>query len=109
MNEFNNDHELQDILQEARQNYQKRIQDLKSSMKIIYNDRPEDFSNKNFIKSEISFSPNRQDTETKQELLQSLSKIQVLQIENENLKNLLAKDTLKERNALSYKHGYSLK
>lgn len=40
MNEFNSDRELRFILQEARENYQKRIANLKTSMQSIYNDIP---------------------------------------------------------------------
>ncbi|OMJ68221.1 hypothetical protein SteCoe_34404 [Stentor coeruleus] len=40
MNEYNSDRELRFILQEARENYQKRIANLKTSMQSIYNDIP---------------------------------------------------------------------
>lgn len=40
MNEFNSDQELRYILQEARENYQKRIANLKTSMQSIYHEIP---------------------------------------------------------------------
>ena len=86
MNEQNSDFELQFILQEARDNYQKRIKNLKSSMQSICQNINEDP-----IKTEKN-NPARHQLELNKELLQSLSKIQVLTIENENLKSLIQKD-----------------
>ena len=98
MNEQNSDFELQFILQEARDNYQKRIKNLKSSMQSICQNINEDP-----IKTEKN-NPARHQLELNKELLQSLSKIQVLTIENENLKALIQKDP---KNSFRHSNDYS--
>lgn len=82
MNKSDHDNELESILQEARTSYQKRIKSLKSSMRSIYKGISKDSGEGPAVKETF----NRHDSDIQKELMQTLSKIQVLQIENENLK-----------------------
>lgn len=98
MNGPSSDSELQSILREARENYQKRIQSLKHSMQGIIKDLPTDRAN---ITERPEYSKKKFQDE---ELLQSLSKVQVLQIENQNLKSILQKENFENSSPAKKTH-----
>lgn len=106
MNESSTDSELQQILKEARENYSKRIQFLKNSMQGIVKELPSDRSS---VTERCDYSqairPQRIGNEN--ELVQSLSKIQVLEIENKNLKSIIQKEDYRTPPRYPHKRNFS--
>ena len=106
MKESGTDSELQQILKEARENYSKRIQFLKNSIQGIVKESPSDRSSAT-ERCDYSQAIRSQRNGNENELVQSLSKIQVLEIENQNLKSIIQKEDYRTPPRYPHKRNFS--